>query len=165
MIKLLGLLNPKTTTFEVAGTGSVRSITQADICSALSYSQMSELSHLIIRAKCLDETQLPHLDKIAYQIVQAHPVQFQAPIQIDAYILQKQCAIVALSEFAIAKYDYKPSGRKRAKQLGMVLSTYQRYKLDHVIDTFYDLINDYYLVGWSKLRLQFMSLFEDDCIY
>lgn len=157
MLKLITLLNPKTTTFEVAGTGSLRTITQSDICSALSYSKMPQISYDLIRAKWLNDNQQYHLEKLTKAIMLKHSC---TSLKNDL-ILMEQCIMVALIEFCVAKHDYRPSGRQRAKLLNIPATTYQRKQLDKVIDNYSHIVNDYYAIGCSYLKLQLESLIKD----
>lgn len=160
MLELLTLLNPKTTTFEVAGTGSLRTITQADICSALSYSKMPKLSHDLMRAKWLNDNHQYHLVRLAKELIKNHP----CPQHQDNIALVEQCAMVALIEFCVVKHDYRPSGRQRAKLLNIPSTTYQRKQLDKLIDDYSHFVNDYYAVGCALLKPQLELLVKDELI-
>lgn len=152
MNSLINRLNPKNCSLEPAiGSGSIHAVTASDVAAALSFSQMPQISHDLIRAKCLNENSTDQLRMIANALTMQYGVK-QRPDLIS------NCALVALIEFCKVPPDYKPSGRNRAALLGVASTTYRRKGYDFVIDDFAALINDYYAIGRAKLGRQFASL-------
>lgn len=152
MSNLINRLNAKTNSFDGVGVKNIHAVTASDVAAALSFSQMSELSHDLIRAKFLNENSVDKIEQIAIKLMQDH-----YPAELHSSLL-KVCAVVAVIEFCRVPASYKPSGHKRAVMLGVSEPTYRRSKLANIIGEFSDWINQYYDVGRAKLGKQFASL-------
>lgn len=151
-LKLIRLIGVKANRYELAGCNPVRTISSADICAALSYSQMPDISYNLMRAYWLNDKQAQH--EVARLLVDKHPIE-------HTKVSALQCAMVAVHEFCNTPYDYKPSYRNRAKLIKIAPTTYQRHHIDKLIDKYSSFIADYYATGCSKLGRQFAVLAND----
>lgn len=152
MSNLINRLNAKTNSFDGVGVKNIHAVTASDVAAALSFSQMSELSHDLIRAKFLNENSVDKIEHIAIKLMQAH-----YPAELHSSLL-KVCAVVAVIEFCRVPADYKPSVRNRALMCGVAKTTYCRLNLSNIIGEFIQWVAQYYDVGRAKLGKQFASL-------
>lgn len=156
MSSLINRLNPKSSSLEPVAASSVRAITASEVAAALSFSQMPDISHDLIRAKYLNEHSVNKIAAIADQIMTAdYPAEQHSP-------LLRSCIIVAVVEFCKVPADYKPSGRGRAVIIGVSEPTYRRKNLEAVIDQASHFIGQYYAIGMAKLGRQFAALRQPD---
>lgn len=147
-------LNPKTTDFDSVGGGSVvRGVTNpaAEVCIALSYSQMSAISHELIRFKDLNQGTNERLYALAAVLAE----KYRSGFDDRAFKVNMiPCAVVALIEFCRVPATYKPSIRKRALLAGMTKSYFHNGDYNRYVDCVLQDIKEAYSEGVFALSSQ-----------
>ena len=149
MNSLINRLNPKTTQFDAAGTGSgVGSITAADVCIAISYAKLTPVGCELVRLKCLNEATPARVSSLADQLTTLFADAFKSTgMQLSVL---KSCIVAALAEFCLVPATYKPSGRNRAMFIGVGETTYRRNNLAAWVDK----ISSHLAINYADAMLQ-----------
>ena len=149
MEKILRLLNPKTTNFDSVGGGSFGALTTQDVCTAISYAELSPIQTILFRMSVshvndltdvLEATKMILLLKKSNQIVsddQCH----------------QSALYIALVELFCCVVGYKASERNRAA-IGQVSRMQIQRNLSNLINLYKEDMKDQIEIAEQKIMNQ-----------
>lgn len=151
MEKYLRLLNPKTTNFDAVGGGSYDALTAQDICSAISYAELSPIQSILFRlysSSLTLESDLHKSVQVILMLIGTSKIERLSDHELSLYI--------ALVEIFKCPSTYKPSVRNRAI-IGSVSKDRMHRGLSTVVNSYRELLDREINHAALKIRNQLLK--------